>query len=107
MLDPTVYATQSAYDALGRIKWSEYPRCANGERYRLQPEYNRAGALERVDLAGPLAADGSGPVQPYVQRIAYNAKGQRTLIVYGNDLITRYAYDPDTFRLVRLRTDRL
>ncbi len=107
LLDPTVYATQSAYDALGRIKWSEYPLCANGERYRLRPEYNRAGALERVDLAGPLAADGSGPVQPYVQRIAYNAKGQRTLIVYGNGLITRYAYDPDSFRLIRLRTDRL
>ena len=45
--------------------------------------------------------------QTYVQRIAYNAKGQRTLIAYGNGLMTRYAYDPATFRLARLRTERL
>lgn len=60
-----------------------------------------------MDLEGPLAADGSGVLEPYVQRIAYNAKGQRALIVYGNGLITRYAYDAQTFRLARLRTDRL
>ena len=41
------------------------------------------------------------------QRIAYNANGQRALIAYGNRLITRYAYDLVTFRLARLRTDRL
>ena len=39
------------------------------------------------------------------KQIAYNAKGQRTLIAYGNDLITRYAYEPETFRLARLRTE--
>lgn len=107
LLDARVYETRSAYDALGRAKWSEYPACANGERYRLLPAYNRAGALERVDLEGPLSAGGSGKVEPYVQRIAYNAKGQRTLIVYGNRLMTRYAYDAATFRLARMRTDRL
>jgi RHS repeat-associated protein len=107
LLDTRVYETRSAFDALGRAKWSEYPQCANGERYRLRPGYNHAGALERVDLEGPLAADGSGALEPYVQSIAYNAKGQRALIVYGNGLITRYAYDAQTFRLVRLRTDRL
>ena len=41
----------------------------------------------------------------YVERIAYDAKGQRTLIAYGNGLLTRYAYDPRTFRLARLRTE--
>ena len=29
-----------------------------------------------------------------MERIAYNAKGQRTLIAYGNGVMTRYAYDP-------------
>ncbi len=110
-LDQTPYATRSAFDALGRVKWSEYPEARNEqgqpERYRLRPDYNRAGALESVDLLGPLGADDTGPSQPYVQRIAYNAKGQRTLIAYGNGLITRYAYDTATFRLARLRTDRL
>ena len=42
----------------------------------------------------------------YVEHIAYNAKGQRTLIAYGNGVMTRYAYDPQTFRLARLRTER-
>src|SRR5207249_4783945 len=39
-------------------------------------------------------------------RIAYNAKGQRVLIVYGNGVMTRYAYDTHTFRLLRLRSER-
>src|SRR5262249_1661119 len=37
---------------------------------------------------------------------AYDAKGRRTLIAYGNGVITRYAYDPLTFRLKRLRSER-
>lgn len=105
ILDAIEYRTRSAFDALNRIKWSEYPRAANGERYRLRPGYNRAGALERVELEGPLDTSGPVPSQPYVRHLAYNAKGQRTLVAYGNDLITRYAYDPKTFRLVRMRTE--
>lgn len=99
------YTTRSAYDALGRIKWSDYPQAANGERYRLRPDYNRAGALESVALVGPLDARDQGASQPFVRRIAYNAKGQRSLIAYGNGILTRYAYEPATFRLARLRTE--
>ena len=73
-----------------------YPEDASGIRRTLTPHYNRAGALERVELNGTT----------YVAHIAYNAKGQRTLIVYGNRVMTRYAYDPRTFRLVRMRTER-
>ena len=100
------YTTRSAYDALNRVKWSDYPQAANGERHRLWPAYNRAGAVERIELEGPLDAGGSGPRQTYVERIAYNAKGQRLLITYGNGLATRYAYEPITFRLARMRSDR-
>jgi RHS repeat-associated protein len=42
----------------------------------------------------------------YVERIAYTAKGQRALIAYGNGVMTCYAYDPCTFRMARLRTER-
>ena len=38
--------------------------------------------------------------------IDYNAKGQRELIEYGNDVRTAYEYDPLTFRLIHLRTTR-
>ena len=41
-----------------------------------------------------------------VENIDYDAKGQRTLIRYGNGAETRYAYDHETFRLIRLYTRR-
>ena len=71
------------------------PADVDGHRGVLTPEYNRAGALEAVSLDGTV----------YVQRISYDAKGQRTLIAYGNGVMTRYAYDPHTFRLARLRSE--
>lgn len=95
-LDAVAYRTNSRFDALNRPLEMVLPADVNGERAALVPRYNRAGALERVELEG----------DPYVAHIAYNAKGQRVLIVYGNGLMTRYAYDPDTFRLKRLRTER-
>lgn len=100
------YLTRSSHDALGRVVWSDYPAAANGETYRLQPRYDAAGALEGVTLVGPIDAMGNGPVQSFVDRITYNARGQRTLIAYENGLVSRYAYDRATFRLARLRTER-
>ncbi|MGH7491838.1 MAG: SpvB/TcaC N-terminal domain-containing protein [bacterium] len=96
LLDSTEYHTTTSYDGLNRIKTMHYPPDVDGKRQELQPRYNRAGAFESVALEG----------KAYVERIAYNAKGQRTLIAYGNGVMTRYAYDPQTFRLVRLRTER-
>jgi YD repeat-containing protein len=96
LLDVTQYRTSAAYDALGRVKRMRYPQDVDGERKELRPHYNRAGALERVELDG----------ETFVERIAYNAKGQRTLIAYGAGVMTRYAYDPQTFRLARLRAER-
>jgi RHS repeat-associated protein len=90
------YQTSLTYDALNRVKTMRYPQDSDGERKLLRPHYNRAGALESVELNGAI----------YVERIAYNAKGQRVLIAYGNDVMTRYAYELQTFRLVRLRTER-
>lgn len=95
LLDPTVYQTRTAYDALNRIKAVQYPQSVDGMRAALSPLYNSAGGLESVSLDNA----------PYVNYIAYNAKGQRTLIVYGNGIMTRSAYDARTFRLARMRTE--
>ncbi|MCE7985211.1 MAG: hypothetical protein DYG89_28905 [Caldilinea sp. CFX5] len=95
LLDPVEYRESFAYDALNRIQQMRYPQDVEGGRKQLVPHYNRAGALERVTLDGA----------PYVERIAYNAKGQRVLLVYGNGVLTRYAYDSQTFRLARLRSE--
>ena len=86
----------ATYDALNRIKLMRQPQDVEGQRKTLRPHYNRAGALERVTLDGTT----------YVERLAYDAKGQRSLIAYGNGVMTRYGYDPRTFRLTRLRSER-
>ncbi|MBL0136313.1 MAG: hypothetical protein IPP79_21235 [Chitinophagaceae bacterium] len=42
----------------------------------------------------------------YIKDIDYNEKGQRNKIIYGNDVTTRFYYDPETFRLNRLESKR-
>ena len=95
-LDQAEYRISTNYDALNRIEILSYPEAVDGTSKRLLPQYNRAGALDQVKLDDEV----------YVERIAYNAKGQRVLIAYGNGVMTRYAYDQQTFRLSRLRTER-
>ena len=96
LLDPAAYRTTSSVDALGRLKHFQFPQDVEGKRRELRPSYNNAGGLEKVFLDEML----------YVEHIAYDAKGQRALIAYGNGVITRYAYNPRTFRLKRLRSER-
>ncbi|CAN5782747.1 hypothetical protein BH18ACI4_BH18ACI4_20010 [soil metagenome] len=95
------YVTSMTYDALNRIKTIQYPEDVGDPqqppaRKELRPHYNGAGALERVTLDAEI----------YVERIAYNAKGQRIFIAYGNGIMTRHGYDPKTFRLIRMRTEK-
>ena len=101
-LEPQTYDMSTVFDALNRPIKIIYPGEAQerpGEtgthRAELTPRYNRAGALKSIQLDG----------ETYVDFIAYNSKHQRVLIAYGNGIMTRYAYDPDTFRLVRWRTE--
>ncbi len=96
VLDVTEYETSTRYDALNRPVEIIYPEDVTSRHAVLTPHYNRAGVLEQVELDG----------EPYVTQIAYNAKGQRVLIAYGNRVMTRYIYDPHTFRLKRMRTER-
>ncbi len=94
LLAPTAYRTTTSYDALNRVTRHTLPTDVEGHRGEIVRRYNSAGGLEQVRLDGTV----------YVERIAYDAKGQRTLIAYGNGVLTRYAYDPHTFRLARLLT---
>jgi RHS repeat-associated protein len=96
LLEATAYQTTASYDAPNRVKRMQLPEDVEGRRRELRPAYNRAGGLEKVRLDGDL----------FVERIAYDAKGQRALIAYGDGVMTRYAYDPHTFRLKRLRSER-
>jgi RHS repeat-associated protein len=96
LLADTEYRSSSRYDALGRAVAIQMPLDVEGTRKEMRARFNRSGALEGVTLDGRV----------YVEYIAYNARRQRTLIAHGNGVMTRHAYDPDTFRLVRLRSER-
>ena len=88
LLDAT-FPISGTYDAIGRLTSLT---CPGGT---LTPTYDRAGALVRVELDG----------NTYVDRIIHNARGQRVLAVLGNRTMIRYVYDPQTFRLARLRSE--
>ena len=96
LLEADAYTTTTSFDALGRTIQQILPADVEGRRREVRPEYNRAGGLERVFVDDAL----------FVERIAYDAKGQRALVAYGNGVMTRHAYDPDTFRLRRPRSER-
>ncbi|MEV0220413.1 SpvB/TcaC N-terminal domain-containing protein [Streptomyces sp. NPDC050704] len=95
LLEAARYVTTTRYDALNRVTGRLLPVDTTGHRGELRLAYNRAGALEALTLDGGT----------YVQRLAYDAKGQRALVAYGNGIMTRYAYDPHTFRLARMRSE--
>lgn len=96
ILDAKVFETNSEYDALNRITKVTYPEDADSNRKVEIPSYNRAGALQKVVF----------DETEYVEYIAYNAKGQRLLIAYGNGIMTRYAYDNKSIRLRRLKSEK-
>ena len=95
LLDSDAYRTTTSYDALDRVVRQVLPLDVEGRRRELHPRYNRAGELEQVRLDDEV----------YVEHIAYDAKGQRSLIAFGNGVMCRYAYDPRTFSLTRLRSE--
>jgi RHS repeat-associated protein len=96
-LDDRVYVSRASYDALNRPVELIGP---DGGITR--PQFNARGLLQKVDaqLRGATAPT------TFVTQIDYDAKGQRTSIVYGNGVRTTYAYDPQTFRLTHCRTLR-
>lgn len=94
LLDQRSYATDLRLDAVDRVQDVTLPADHTGHRAVLSRGYNRGGALDRISLDGI----------PFVQRIGYDAEGNRVLVAYGNNVMTRYRYDPQTGRLTRQHT---
>ncbi len=73
------------------------------------PAYDKSGKMDRVYMQDSVG----GTSVPYVQRIAYNARGQRLLISMNTDgmtnaagIMTRYVYDDKNFRLLRMKSEK-
>ena len=92
------FTSSTSYDALNRPASIFTP-----DQSETRHTFNEANLLEKVDIR----LRGANVWTPFVTNIDYNAKGQRELIEYGNGASTTYDYDPQTFRLTRLRTRRL
>jgi len=116
LLEVETYFNRTAYDALNRPVQIIAPRSdqPGARRNITQPSYNEANLLERLDVwldhptepTGLLDATLMPPSTVGVNNINYDANGQRQSIEYKNGASTRYAYDPETFRLIQLYTRR-
>jgi RHS repeat-associated protein len=108
-LEADTFTSSTTYDALNRTVTLTTP-----DNSVVRSSYNEASLLERIDANLRGATDRGQPVwTPFVKNIDYDAKGQRTKIVYGSGataghkgVTTTYSYDPLTLRLARLTTQR-
>ncbi|WP_209427789.1 SpvB/TcaC N-terminal domain-containing protein [Pararhodobacter sp. SW119] len=119
-LDTEFFEGSTRYDALNRPIQSIAPhssltRAQHPNKINvIQPVFNEANLLERVDVWLERAAEPAALLDPAavapspvgVANIDYDAKGQRQRIDYKNGANTRYSYDPLTFRLTQLLTSR-
>lgn len=101
-LEPEAYTLTWNYDALGRLINETAPDGSSlNDDTEFFYQYHPQGWLSRVEVK-----QSGGPSQPFVKETIYNARAQRTQIVYGNDVTTSYEYDPKTFLLTRIQTHR-
>ena len=113
-LETEVFSSSSRYDALNRPIQLLAPH-SNQQNTKLnviRPGYNEANLLERMDVWLREATEPTALLVPQsanfhaVTNIDRDARGQRTLIEYGNGVKTEYTYDEKTFRLIHLKTTR-
>ena len=100
------------FDALNRPVQVTSPASALMRPNVTQQGYDLGGRPTRVDVWLQQAAAPTAMLDPTtadrhpVTAIAYNARGQRASIAYGNGVTTACAYDPLTFRLETLTSTR-
>ena len=109
-LEAETFTQTTEYDALNRMT-RLYNWHRDDQRVTVyEPTYNERGILTAEDhvTAAQRTATGhtGGRRVTAVSGIQYDEKGQRTQIRYGNGTTTRYHYDPETFRLIQLRTTK-
>ncbi|HMQ87133.1 MAG TPA: SpvB/TcaC N-terminal domain-containing protein [Flavilitoribacter sp.] len=94
-LESETFTTSTQFDALNRPVWMKTP-----DNSVVRPGYNSANLLESIKSN----LRGVPNETTFVTNIDYNAKGQRERVQYGNNTVTRYTYEKETFRLKRLLT---
>lgn len=109
------FTATSRFDAMNRPIQLVTPHRAgtpSNQPSVIQPSYNEARLLERIDvwirqLAAPTTLLNPDTASVHaVTNINYNARGQRGSVTLGSGVATNYTYDPETFRLTTLTTIR-
>jgi RHS repeat-associated protein len=105
-LEDETFHTYTEYDALSRIT-----KTIDAEGNITRPHYNKAGQLAAMEVEVGFEEIANRKSWKSVQNIDYDAKGQRTRIVFGNPdgeviATTHYEYDVKTFRLTHLYTEK-
>jgi RHS repeat-associated protein len=94
-LETETFSDEAAYDALNRPIQS-----IAADKSIFAFGYNEASFLNTLDVQ----IRGAATTTHFVTGIDYNARGQREQVLYANNTITQYTYDPDNYRLTRLLT---
>ncbi len=94
-LETEIFTSKATLDALGRPLTVILP-----DNSVVRPTYNEGNGLESLDVQ----IRGNGAFVNFLESQDYDAKGQRQFAKFGNGTITKYFYDPQTFRLINLVT---
>ncbi|WP_415582022.1 SpvB/TcaC N-terminal domain-containing protein [Flavobacterium longum] len=93
------FTTKFEYDSFGRLQHMTYP----GEE-KVVYKYNKGGLLESVN--GYVRGEEKKPDYPYVEKITYNKFEQKTTMLLGNGVTTKYAYYPARQTLKSMSTSK-
>jgi len=111
-LSTEIFIQITEYDALKRMtKLFNWHQAGKPVAVYI-PTYSERGTLKSERLIVGATKDNSdkgyngGKDNAAIQEISYDAKGQRQYLKMGKDVITTYAYDSETYRLVNLRSTR-
>ena len=97
-LETEIFTATSRQDALGRPVEVVLP-----DGTLIVPAYDVGGRMSSLRVR----VGGQGAFVEFLKSQSYDAKGQRLLAHYGNDLVSRCSYDPASFRLTDLVTERI
>lgn len=94
-LESEAFTVASSFDALNRPVQVRLP-----DQTVAEPRFNEGNFLDSLRAQ----IRGQGSFITFLVNQDYDAKGQRQFARLGNGAITRYLYDPNTFRLTNLFT---
>lgn len=97
LLESEAFTTSWTFDALGRVTSQTTPDASVTTQ-----TFGAGGLLQAVavNIRGAVTAT------DIITNLDYNARGQRTFVAHGNGSETEYTYDPRTFRVRRIHTER-